>query len=264
MKCRLINALAIAVIAVLFATTNCRADVITIQNTTQVQAFNGTSPYGFFGGASWGASIGVNYVTSELVVDRSATSIDFQFHTEFNGPDTSFTQAYGVTVYDADIFINPGNATAPPGSYGYAIALGDQIPNGGVTAGFYSVESDKTSQQIWGSRTSFVYGGEYAPQNDHNDAQLSPTVLTSGTFLPGWTTTVAPWQNGILDVSLTAPDATQFSAIFDDFDLFWGTGDCSNAPIFAAVGAPVPEPASIAVFGAALAGLGLMRRRNRA
>ena len=262
MKCRSMNVAAIAVAAFLFGTTNCRADVITIQNTTQVQSFNGTSQYGFFGGGSWGADIGVNYVTSELVVDRSASSIDFQFHTEFNGPDTSFTQAYGVTVYDADIFINPGNTTTPPGSYGYAIALGAQVQNGGLPTGFYSVGSDKTSQQIWGSRTSFVYGGRYAPQNDQSDAQVSPTVLTGGTLLAGWTTTVTPWQNGVLDVSLTASDAAQFSAVFDSFDLFWGTGDCSNAPIFAPVSSPVPEPASLAIFGIALAGFGLVRRRK--
>lgn len=49
------------------------------------------------------------------------------------------------------------------------------------------------------------------------------------------------------------------------FDIFWGTGDCSNAPIWGNVASltHVPEPSSLALFATAAFGFRIMRRRKR-
>jgi hypothetical protein len=245
----------------------------TIENTSWVQAYNGAGAYPWFSGSSWGANVGApTYETTQLVVSTLAPgSLDLKFTTGFDGDDTSYdTPAYGnVVVRYADIFINPVLTTAPPGSYGYAIVLGDEGGNGGLTQpGLYQVTSDETSQDIWNPRTQFVYGGEYAPANSNDtgpnlaEAELAPTVVTGGTLQPGWTVTDS-YANGVLDVEVSTTDITQFDQLLSNYDLFWGTGDCDNAPIFAAIDSPVPEPTSLALLSTALGGLGLFHRQRR-
>lgn len=217
-----------------------RAEPIVIQNTTQVEAYNGANPTGWFGGSDWGQSIGApTYLTPQLTITETGNTINFAFKTGLDSPDTTYTNSNGVTVYYADIFIGQ-SSKSPPASYQYAIALGANGPDGGLAAGLYQVSSFKTSQQIWSSRTSFIYGGQYAPAGDLSAAEASPTVLTGGTRLAGWTVEDS-YSGGVLDVAVTAPNVAALDQLFDNFDLFWGTGDCSNAPLFA----QVPEPASL-------------------
>jgi hypothetical protein len=252
--------------------TSAPAAATTIQNTTWVQAYNGAGASPWFSGSSWGANVGApTYETTQLVVSTpAADTMDFRFTTGFNGDDTTYdTPGYGnVVVRYADIFINPVLAAAPPASYGYAIVLGDEGANGGLSQpGLYEVTSDKTSQAIWDTRTQFTYGGEYAPANagdtgpNLSEAEAAPTVVTGGTRLSDWTVT-DNYANGVLDVELSTTDTTQFNQLLSNYDLFWGTGDCDNAPIFAAVDSPVPEPTSFALLGSALAALGLVRLRR--
>jgi len=55
-----------------------------------------------------------------------------------------------------------------------------------------------------------------------------------------------------------------FATLFGDgMSIFWGTGDCSNDAIEAAVPVNLPEPLSLTVFGAGLAGLVVARRKKR-
>lgn len=270
-RSRVLLALGFSVLAV---STPAFATTMTIENTTWVEAYNGTTAYPFFSGSNWGASVGApTYETTQLFISNPApNTIDFQFTTGFNGDDTSYnTPAYGsVTVRYADIFLNPVLNAAPPASYQYAIVLGDQGANGGLSQpGLYQVTSDKTSQMNWGSRTQFVYGGEYAPANatdsgpDLSEVQAAPTVVTDGIRLSEWTVT-DDYVNGILDIELSTTDTAQFDELTSNFDLFWGTGDCDNAPFFAAVDAPVPEPASLILLATALGGLSLVQLRHRA
>src|SRR5439155_1448798 len=50
----------------------------------------------------------------------------------------------------------------------------------------------------------------------------------------------------------------------DGLSVFWGTGDCSNDAIEAADPVQLPEPVSLGLFGAGLAGLAVARRRKTA
>src|SRR5579875_511675 len=143
--------------------------VTTIQDTTADIAFHGSSPSAWFSGSDQGDVIGAGFDTSRIVVTETnlthgGLGLDIQLVTQFSGRD-----CFGSTcAYYADLFLRTPSAGYSAAPFGYAIALGDQAPNGGVDqAGLYQVRSAATSQAIWSGRTSFIYGGEYLP-DDHS------------------------------------------------------------------------------------------------
>jgi hypothetical protein len=273
-----------------------QADPVTINpNTTVVEAYNGTSPTQFFSGSPYGAYWGPNvggasdpvYQTTGATFTWTGNNvIDIQFTTGFSGVDSRYQSQYGVTVYAADIFLKSGGGTSlpGPGGFNYAIALGFDTPDGGLSAGLYSVSSELTSQNVWGGRTQFDYGGAFAPGSSCNasgcaTSELSPTVLTGGSLVGGngaVTTSVnytagSGGALGTMDVTLTANNAAGIAALAtvfnDSFDVFWGTGDCSNAPIWGDVtdftDPPIPEPGSLSLLATALLGWTILQRRRR-
>jgi hypothetical protein len=90
--------------------------------------------------------------------------------------------------------------------------------------GFYSLPNSsdyETSSQIWGSRTSYIYGGEF--QGLDGQFHASPTVVTDAAVLdPEFTANVTEGPSGdtefpdLVDVSLTGTTA--------DFDCPVGCG----------------------------------------
>jgi len=286
---------ALGVCLALSGAATAAASTFTINNglggstpTTLVEAYSGNSPDNFFTPTSYGSQWGPNisnpgdpYSTTGATITWTGNTITFQFDTTFPanstqpGVDTTYTKQ---PVYAADIFIKSTGGSAVPqyNQFDYAIALGfTQAADGGLSAGLYQVSSAKTSQDIWTSRTGFVYGGEYAPTSTCGTAgctggQLSPTVLTGGTQQSDITVGTT-FGTGTMDVSVTATDAAglaELNAIFGngDFDIFWGTGDCSNAPIWGDVTLTnnnVPEPGSVGLLASALLGFAVFCRRRR-
>lgn len=261
-------------------------------NPAVVEAYSGTSATSWSGfssspyGSEWGTSIGApTFETTGVTVTWTASGgqsiLNFAFTTGFSGDDSNFTP----NVYAADLFIDSNNAASPtaPSGYNYAVALGFDGNAGGISSGLYQVGSELTSQQVWGGVRGVVYGGQYSLASDcvtgaHatcNDGVAGPTVLTSGTELAGVTetSTYTPGGGGLgtMDVELVGNGATGIASLNqvfgNGFDFFWGTGDCSNAPIWGDVpsltGNKVPEPGSLAILASGLLCFLMLRRRRR-
>ncbi len=261
---------ALAVLAALCAQP-ALAGTITVWDTTQNFSYSGNSPVNYsapgFPGPSTGDYIGANFNTTKLEFTLGSSSVEFKFYTGFDGNES--------TARYADIFFAlNSNGTHPPSAWTYGISLGTAADNfqGAAAKGLYALGSAsnyKTSRDIWAPKSGYIYGGGYiAPDGSQN---LSPTQVTGGSLMSGWTVTSSSMSDGsggyIVDVILNAPSTVAFTSVFNQpwLDIFWGTADCSNDAIFAAVDPPVlvPEPFSLSLFGAGVLGLGVFARRRK-
>ncbi len=265
------------------AATAAQASTIIIQNTTDNVAYStGTNggPDGFYNGSDVGsAPVGSNFATSQLALTTTLLTsgnyaIDLQYSTLFAGAES----VGSASVYYPDIFLRSSAAGYSNAPFDYAISLGDEGANGGMSAGLYSVSSYLTSQQVWSSRPGYIYTGQYTNSATAQPGQTgyagynAPVVATTGTQLASAAinTTQQADSSYLLDVQLTLTPAQ--AAIFaNGFDIFWGTGDCANGSFLASVaamagaGTPaslVPEPATLLLLAAAATTLITLRRRS--
>jgi PEP-CTERM motif len=243
-------------------------------DSTVVQAYNGNTPTNYGGPGFVPPGVGdvlqgsghpfdTDRVKVSVTSAAGTKSLELKYYTTFNGNDLSARYA--------DIFV--GTNTGSPDSFQYGIALGNQLSNGGLaTSGFYSLPSNssfETSIQLWTSKTSFIYGGQFKGLDGlwHD----SPTVITpQATLQNNWNVNVAEGASGdgqfpyLVDVTLMA-SVQDFDALFGSgLSIFWGTGDCSNDVIEAAIPMTVPEPVTLGLFSAGLAGIVAIRRRKKA
>jgi hypothetical protein len=263
-------ALALALAAPLLAVMPpAAAGSLTLMNTTDLVAYQGSAPAPFFPGPNpyvAQQAIGSEFTTPELTVSATlltngSTQLTFDFETAFSGYET----INGVTIQAADVFLQPIS-----GGPLFGISLGDQAQNGGVQAGFYQVQSAATSQSIWAARPSFYYGGaiatsaQYLPGQAGYSAAPIDTVITAGTLLShaavAMTAASLGWYNIDASVVLTPQQSALFAA---GFDVLWGAGDCGNGAFETEVPSiPVMEPASFLLLVTGIAGSIYAKRKK--
>ncbi|MGE4063525.1 MAG: hypothetical protein AB7E79_09170 [Rhodospirillaceae bacterium] len=218
------------------------------------------------GGRHWGDELfspGHRFDTSQIAVDRAANAITFTIRTMFNGND--------LGARYADLFID----TATPGTldgFNYAIALGGQT----LPTGVYSVSGRATSNDVWGERAGYVYGGysQFKPTSPDYAATMAvenPVRVTSGTRIDAFSVVISTLAaaGGYTDLIVAV---TGDSHLFSAMDLFWATGDCGNDVVWGTAltraDAEVRAPSSFVLFLAGTLLLlshctsGVARRRN--
>ena len=257
----------IAILATLGASLPGAAGATLISDTTKNVSYAGAGPTNWFAGGttSVGDVIegGNDFDTQKVDVSTAPKSLHLEFYTQFDGDD--------LGAHYADIFI--ASDPAHPDSFDYAIALGGQLPYGGVAKGFYAISNNyQTSIDRW-KNTGYIYGGQYISPNDslgHN----APVVVTGGSALPGWTVDVTQSASGdgtypyLLSVTLTAMNNNILKTAFSGAStaLLWGTGDCNNDSVYLANVPPppkVPEPPALALFMSALVAFAAANLRRR-
>jgi hypothetical protein len=199
------------------------------------------------GGRHWGDelfSAGHRFDTSQISVERTANTVVFTLRTMFNGND--------LGARYADLFIDIGTPNTLD-SFGYAIALGGQT----LPIGVYSVAGRATSNDVWGARSGYVYGGysqfkTTSPDFNAGMAVENPVRVTSGTLLDMFTVAISTITVGGGYSDLVVAVAGESTALFSAMDIFWATGDCGNDVIWGAAvtlaDAAVPAPASLALL----------------
>lgn len=229
----------LVVCMVLMVAPAAMATTATIQDTTLVQQWNGSGPYG---GGSWVDVIGASiFETTKIDVVFSGADVKFQIHT--NMPLTGDPDFGGVPIADLALDLNHD------GTFEKGIVL---TKHGSFDPGLYSVNSNGwlSSVDFFQSQTSLVYGGLY-------DQSAPKTPLTQIKSVIGNATPVSVSQStNEIDVTLSGVNS---GGAWNNLSLFWGTGICSNDGIAGQV--PVSEPGTMLLLGFGFFGLGVAGRK---
>jgi hypothetical protein len=272
-----LGAFAVAMTAMAGSATAAPVVVATINDQVEVAAYRGLNSYSGYSsstfanqqrnGRYWGDSIQSNaepFNTTQIIVtrDNAANTIQFDLKTWFDGSPQGVPN--GLAKY-ADLFFD--TATIAPDGFNYAISLGSQT----TPAGVYAVNTFATSQDLWKNQTNYIYGGGFqmapsAPGYNANFFSTSPVRLTSGTLQSQYSVAVSQLApvNSIYTVRVVISSTSNLN-LFNNFDIFWGTADCSNDAIWGQVVTnSVPAPGALLLLSLGLLGIGGFSRKRKA
>lgn len=150
-----------------------------------------------------------------------------------------------------------GTLTPVEGNYAAFLSANPNSPTQGVPNPYYHSASIFQTGQLSSQAKSIQF---YLLSQDGLTPQQYPIVTLNGSVIPLTTLSVSGDAYDVIgDVSEFAGQTADLAFTTPNSDCAFGLDDIS----FSTTTAPVPEPASLAIFGAAGAGL-LMRRRRAA
>lgn len=200
----------------------------------------------------------------KVVVDVSASGVTADIYMNYGPGNTSIApySDYGKTFYIGDLFFTIG------GTLSYGVALNDHLGaqlNGGqtgntVTAGHLYRINDVNNGTLTAAEALNGYSGAYRP----DEIVLLRNYSTYLTDLGAGSVNVnATGSNPEFKITVSIPQSLSSSFYSDMNSGNWGihfaSANCGNDIVDGVD--PVPEPATLVMFGSALLGLGLVRRR---
>lgn len=173
------------------------------------------------------------------------------------GFETGDATDWNTTNYNVNGDGNTTVDTSGPHTGNFALDLGNNLGMGDGTAiisqSFLDVAGDNLSVSFWLEKISGQ--AETTPDNSFQAsiAGVTDPVLLSLTNVPGF-----DYTQYTFNYTATGADTLSFSG-FDNF----GNFELDDVVVLDTGVATTPEPTSIAVLGAGLAGLGMFRRRRK-
>lgn len=234
---------------------------VSIFDTQSVKSYKGAVPSSY-GGAAWHSTLGANppFGTTQIDVEQVGADLVLKLYSPFLPSTVGVGDARFADIFLAVDEAGGNYATPYPTGWDYGLSLGTQVTHGGLAAGLYDLGTYKTSIDQWTSKTGYWYGGKWAtcaPPCAGALEQDAPVIVTGGTKIHDVTYGVSGNVTTIT-VAGWAPETP--------LQIFWGTADCSNDPIFGEVPelptSVAPEPGTLALLGTGLVALGAVLRRK--